>query len=336
MSVPIAVWIAAGLGAAGIKIYMDMRDVKQIVENSQARYEDEKYNYYQTQKALLPLLLLAGNLKLEIWKSFDRLAVAMNEVENLPRQLKYMNFEPFRMGKPEREALRETAAVVTAILEGGTAEVGSGVLTGIALYSGTMTHKLDETEINNLPGFPQCEKGSTILEALSTHKIKVPAAGKVAEASVLNAILGVPAVVQDFGVDKLTKKDKSAAMKLKDKIDKHSMDLADVVGKMQRIHITIERLLSYVEKLNDEYAVQIEKLENILKEKKDYEKFTAEEKTTLVYAAFLVKTMKFMTRIDILLKRGNLYVFNTMDIREAIEQARTLFPEEDQQQIIKA
>ena len=37
MSVPIAVWIAAGLGAAGIKIYMDIRDVKQIVENAQAR-----------------------------------------------------------------------------------------------------------------------------------------------------------------------------------------------------------------------------------------------------------------------------------------------------------
>ena len=104
MSVPIAVWIAAGLGAAGIKLYMDMRDVKQIVENSQARYEDEKYNYYQTQKALLPLLLLAGNLKLEMWQSFERIADALEQIDNLPRQFKYMTFETFRMGKPERDS----------------------------------------------------------------------------------------------------------------------------------------------------------------------------------------------------------------------------------------
>ena len=143
MSVPIAVWIAAGLGAAGIKLYMDMRDVKQIVENSQARYEDEKYNYYQTQKALLPLLLLAGNLKLEIWQSFERMADALEQIDNLPRQFKYMNFETFRMGKPEREALRDTAKVVNAILKGGMADVGSGVLTALALYGATMTHKFD-------------------------------------------------------------------------------------------------------------------------------------------------------------------------------------------------
>ena len=329
MSVPIAVWIAAGLGAAGIKLYMDMRDVKQIVENSQARYEDEKYNYYQTQKALLPMLLLAGNLKLEIWQSFERMADALEQIDNLPRQFKYMNFETFRMGKPEREALRDTAKVVNAILKGGMADVGSGVLTALALYGATMTHKFDEDEVSNLPGFPQCDKGTTILEALSTHKIKVPAAGNVAEASVLNAILDVPAVIQDFGVDKLSKNDKNAAMKLKDKIDKHSMQLADVVGKMQRIHITIERLLNYVQKLNDDYLVQMEKVEQTLLEKKDYEKFTADEKTALVYAAFLVKTLKAMTRIDILLKRGNLYVFNTMDIREVIDQAKVLFPEED-------
>lgn len=336
MSVPIAVWIAAGLGAAGIKLYMDMRDVKQIVENSQARYEDEKYNYYQTQKALLPLLLLAGNLKLEIWQSFERMTDALEQIDNLPRQLKYMNFETFRMGKPEREALRETAKVVNAILKGGMADVGSGVLTALALYGATMTHKFDENDVSNLPGFPQCDKGTTILEALSTHQIKVPAAGNVAEASVLNAILDVPAVIQDFGVDKLSKNDKNAAMKLKDKIDKHSMQLADVVGKMQRIHITIERLLNYVQKLNDDYLLQMDKIEQTLLEKKDYEKFTADEKTALVYAAFLVKTLKAMTRIDILLKRGNLYVFNTMDIREVIDQAKILFPEEDLTPGIKA
>ena len=114
------------------------------------------------------------------------------------------------------------------------------------------------------------------------------------------------------------------------------MELADVVGKMQRIHITMERLLNYMQRYKDEYLSAIEKLEEILATKKDYEKFTPEERTTLVYAAFLSKSMKTMSRIDILLKRGNLYVFNTMDIREAVDLARTLFPEDDQNVPAKA
>lgn len=329
MALPIAVWIAAGLGAAGIKMYMDMRNVKQIVENAVARYDDEKYNYYQTQKALLPLLMLAGNLKLDIWQSFERLAISLDQVENLPRKMKYLNYEEFRMGKPERDALQETAKVVEAILQGGMADVGSGVLTGLSLYSGTMTQKMDQNEISSLPGFPQSDQGSTILEALSTHKIKEPAKGQTAEAAVLNTILGVPKIIQGFPVNELSEGDKKAAMQLKDEIDKSSMELADVVGKMQRIHITMERLLGCFEKLNDEYMLQIGKLEELVKDKKDYEKYSSSEKTNLVYTSFLVKTMKSITRIDVLLKRGNLYVFNTMDLRESMDQVIKLFPETD-------
>jgi hypothetical protein len=91
----------------------------------------------------------------------------------------------------------------------------------------------------------------------------------------------------------------------------------------------VERLQKLYPKTNDDYLSQMDKVEQVLLEKKDYEKFTSEEKTAVVYAAFLVKTLKAMTRIDILLKRGNLYVFNTMDIREVIDQAKILFPEEE-------
>ena len=81
--------------------------------------------------------------------------------------------------------------------------------------------------------------------------------------------------------------------------------------------------------LNDEYLLQIVKLEELVKNKKDYEKYSSEEKTNLVYTCFLAKTMKSITKIDVLLKRGNLYVFNTMDLRESMDQVRKLFPEDD-------
>lgn len=329
MAVPIAVWIAAGLGAAGIKLYMDRRDVKQIVENAQARYEDEKYNYYQTQQSLMPLLIYSGKMKLDIWLSFKRVAEALEGVEHLPRQIKYLNFEVFRVGKPERDMLRETARIVAKIEENGVAEVGTGVLTGLALYGGTMTQKMEEFEITKFPGFPQCEEGSTILEALSTHKIDIPAAGNVAEAAVLNAILDIPTVVQDFGIAKLSKKDKEATMNLKDKIDKYSIELADVVGKMQRVQLTLERVTGYMDRLYKEYKINILKLEQLTAEKKDFDKYTLEEKTLVTYTAYLVRVLKGITKIDILLKRGNIYVFNTMDIRNCTDITRKLFPEEE-------
>ena len=329
MAVPIAVWIAAGLGAAGIKLYMDRRDVKQIVENAQARYEDEKYNYYQTQQSLMPLLIYSGKMKLDIWLSFKRAADALEKVDHLPRQIKHANFEAFRVGKPERDMLRETARIVTKIEENGVAEVGTGVLTGLALYGGTLTQKMEAFEITRFPGFPQCEDGSSILEALSTHKIDIPAAGNVAEAAVLNAILDIPAVVQDFGVAKLAKKDKEATMKMKDKIDKHSIELADVVGKMQRVQLTLERVTGYMDRLYKEYKSNILKLERLVSEKKDFDKYTYEEKMSVVYTAYLVRVLKGISRIDILLKRGNIYVFNTMDIRDCTDITRKLFPEEE-------
>ncbi|HIU64928.1 MAG TPA: hypothetical protein IAB06_07850 [Candidatus Avacidaminococcus intestinavium] len=329
MAVPIAVWIAAGLGAAGIKIYMDRRDVSQIVENSQARYEEEKYNYYQVQQSLMPLLMFNGRLKLEIWESFKRLVMVLEQIENLPRQVKYMTFTPFRVGKPERNALKENAKIVENILARGIAEMGTGILTGLALYGGTLTQKMEQCEINKFPGFPECEEGTSILEALSTHKIDIPPAGNVAEAAVLNAILDIPAVVQDFGVAALDKKDKKAAIALKDNIDQHSIELADVVGKMQRVQLTLERITGYMNKLFKEYKKEIPKLEELVKTKKDYEQYTSEEKTLLVYTAFLVNVLKGITRIDILLKRGNLYVLNTLDIRDCTEVTKKLFPDEE-------
>lgn len=329
MAVPIAVWIAAGLGAAGIKLYMDMRNVGQIVENSEARYEEEKYNFYQTQQLLLPLLLRTGNLKLEIWQNLARYAVCIDNIEHLPRQVKYKKFEGFRVGKPERVALKETAAVSEAIINSGLAQAGSGVLTGLALYSGTMTQKLGENDITSFPGFPPCEQGSSILEALSTHKVDTLPGGNSPELAVLNAILAVPSVIQDFGVAKLPKNDKEAAARLKDKIDKHSMELADVVGKMQRITVMMTRVSLYTERTYNEYLTSVKKLEKLVQTKSDYNAFTDAEKELLVYTGFLVRALKKLTRIDILLKRGNMYVFNTIDIRDALDLAGKLFPDEE-------
>ncbi|MEG0830865.1 MAG: hypothetical protein RSF75_00775, partial [Acidaminococcaceae bacterium] len=134
MSVPMAVWIAAGLGAAGIKIYRDMRNVKQIIENAEARYDDEKYAFYQAQKKIMPAAFTLGELKIASWVSFDRLATIIAKMDHVPKQMTYFSFENFRLGKPEGETLKEAARVVQAIIDQELVVQGTGICTALCLY----------------------------------------------------------------------------------------------------------------------------------------------------------------------------------------------------------
>ncbi|MEG1726845.1 MAG: hypothetical protein RR321_02890 [Acidaminococcaceae bacterium] len=329
MGVPMAVWIAAGLGAAGIKIYREMRNVKQIIENAEARYDDEKYAFYQAQKKIMPATIALGKLKVESWVSLGRLATILLKMEHLPRQMTYLSFEHFRMGKPEGEILKEKAQLVQAVINQELAVEGTGIFTALCLYGATMTQKLDKQELNQLPGFPRCEQGSTILEALVASKFKIKPAGMVAEAAIINSLLNVPNLITDFGVTELDEKDKTKAMEIKDKIDYRSMELADAVGRIRRVHAVIERLVTGLQKLQTEYLVQIANLEALTANKVDFEKYDAKEQTLFVYTCFLVKTLRSVTRTDLLLKRGSFNVLNTIDIRNSIELIRAVFPELD-------
>ncbi|MEG1346361.1 MAG: hypothetical protein RSC78_06480, partial [Acidaminococcaceae bacterium] len=290
---------------------------------------DEKYAFYQAQKKIMPAAFTLGELKIASWVSFDRLATIIAKMDHVPKQMTYFSFENFRLGKPEGETLKEAARVVQAIIDQELVVQGTGICTALCLYGGTLTQKLDKQELNELPGFPRCEKGSTILEALVASKFKIKPTGMVAEAAVLNSVLNVPNLIPDFGVATMGDKDKAEAMKIKDKIDYHSMELADAVGRLRRVQVVIERILIGTQKLQAEYLAQVEKLEELTAKKVDFDKYDDKEKTLFVYTCFLVKTLRTITRTDLLLKRGNFNVLNTIDIRDCVEMIRAVFPEVD-------
>lgn len=327
MALPIALWVAAGLGAAGLKLYRDMKDVKRILKNAVARYDDEKYNFYQTQKELLPLVLLTGRFKLELWNEFGKFVDEVVKMENPPTRLKYKEFENFHFSKPEWKALKKQTVIVNKLVNNGLTDLGTGLLTGLAFYGGTLTTVVDD-DFKKLPGFPVCEAGSTMLEALSTHTITVESSGEIEECAVLNAILSVPNLVPKFDIESISDDEKDKAMELKDKIDQNSLDLADAVARMARVHLKFEVLMEYFEKVKEEYEISAKKVLETLKIKKDFNKFTAQEQENFVYTAYLIKVARRLMKTDVLLKRGNINVLNTLELREIGDVIRKLYPEE--------
>ena len=48
MPIPLALWAAAGIGAAGMKLYMNLNSPETVVRNATERYNEERYKFYKT------------------------------------------------------------------------------------------------------------------------------------------------------------------------------------------------------------------------------------------------------------------------------------------------
>ena len=45
MPIPLALWAAAGIGAAGMKLYMNLNSPETVVRNATERYNEERYKF---------------------------------------------------------------------------------------------------------------------------------------------------------------------------------------------------------------------------------------------------------------------------------------------------
>ena len=67
MPIPLALWAAAGIGAAGMKLYMNLNSPETVVRNATERYNEERYKFYKQMERLVPLIEELGRLKLSTW-----------------------------------------------------------------------------------------------------------------------------------------------------------------------------------------------------------------------------------------------------------------------------
>ena len=67
MPIPLVVWAAAGIGAAGLKLYKSATSSANMVKNAIERYNEERFKFYKVLERLMPEVEELGRMKLHIW-----------------------------------------------------------------------------------------------------------------------------------------------------------------------------------------------------------------------------------------------------------------------------
>jgi len=333
---PAAVIAVAGLAVAGFKIYTSMSNTNQIVKSSLERYNDEKIRYYTTNKKILEIVMNYGKYKLELWEEFGILAQLYGRMKNPPGLISYRGMESVHAGRPQMDDIRSLVATLDALHEQKWDQPGTGMLTSVAIYGKTMTQKVEKNQTIHIEGFPDTEEGESVLDTMG--RVQPPphsASGQIEESAVLNEILNVPPVVDaDSLLRELSPKaagelTKEEAFALKDQIDWRSLKLADAVGRMARVGETAESIMRDIERLRAVCRSKMEGIGLLVKREPDYNEFTLQDKQNYQFAVMLQRTMRQLSRLDLLLKRGNLCVLNSLAINDCKRQAAELVPPPD-------
>ncbi|MBP5737312.1 MAG: hypothetical protein J6W55_07695 [Acidaminococcaceae bacterium] len=330
---PGAVLAVAGLAVAGFRLYTALSNSAQIVKSSLERYNDEKIRYYTVSKQVLETVIDYGKFKLEMWYEFGALAQLYSRMDNPPGLISYKGMESVHAGRPQMDDIRNMIASLHKLHEQQWDVAGTGLLTSLALYGKTMTQKVEKDQVLHLEGFPDTQEGDSVLDTMGTvsppnHSDN----GLIEETVFLNGILGMPVVVDtdalyaELSAKPITELTKDEAFALKDQIDWRSLKLADAVGRMRRLGETIDSVRSDVERLREVCRSKLESVSLLVQTTPDYEEFPLTDKQEYQFAVMLQRTMRLLTRLDLILKRGNLCVLNSMAINDCKRQAAELVP----------
>ncbi len=330
---PGAVIAVAGLAVAGFRLYTALSNTAQIVKSSLERYNDEKIRYYTVSKQVLETVIDYGKFKLELWNEFGGLAQLYGRMINPPGLIIYKGMESVHAGRPQMDDIRNMAASLNALHERQWDVVGTGMLTSLAIYGKTMTQKVEKDKVLHIEGFPDTEEGDSVLDTMGI----VPPPhhsdnGLIEESACLNEILGMPVVMEtdalfnELSTKPITELTKDEAFALKDQIDWRSLKLADSVGRMRRLGETIDSVRSDVERLREVCRSKMENIGLLVQRTPDYNEFQLTDKQDYQFTVMLQRTMRLLTRLDLLLKRGNMCVLNSLAINDCKRQAAELVP----------
>jgi hypothetical protein len=325
MPLPLAVWAAAGLGAAGVSLYKNMTNAKAIVKETINRYTEERYKFYKEEEKLLPLISELGLLKLAVWKSYGRMFTVLDTIENKPGHYSFRNHLDVHMLPANEKRLKKIGITVEELHQNKLDRIGTGLLTAIALHGGAVN------SYNEIMQNGQKKDVPTILETISANPMDSDEYGELEELAVLKALMNLPAILGDEAFEEIAaeKMTKEEALKFKHKIDNRSLILADGGGKLQRLHDVLVSTIRIMKNLNQQYLERIVYLEKLVKVRNDYKEFSLEEKDNLNFCVVLGHALRQVARTDMVLKNGDVSVINNAEIYAVYDEIHDLLPAEE-------
>lgn len=337
---PAAVLALASLAAAGFKVYTDMSSSPHLVQNALERYADARMHFYQIQNETMKGMTDFGHLKLHIWRDYARLSACFKKLKNTPTTIVYKESESFFAGKVQIEALATLARTATLLEENHWDEPGTGLLTALAIYAGTVTRRVTGDKVVETEGYPPTQPGESILDSIAPHQPPTHSKdGLMEESGALAEVAAVPEmfsnkdllakyVPADTAIDQL---DKETAEKVKEEIDWQSLKVEESAAKVSRIASHVGYLMTDALRLSKKLNEEYEWLENLVQSKDDYLEFNEEEKDQYQYLILLARTLRLITRFDLLIKQKNVCILNTLDVHDVIQRAAKVLPPPDKE-----
>ena len=117
MPIPLVVWAAAGIGAAGLQLYRSATSSENMVKNAIERYNEERFKFYKTLERLTPEVENLGHLKLLVWGCYDKVFAILDKIENLPGHYTYKSHKNLHMLPQDVRKLKRIRRVVERIQE---------------------------------------------------------------------------------------------------------------------------------------------------------------------------------------------------------------------------
>lgn len=303
--------IAAVAGAAGVASGVSgakkMKDANDTMRIAQNRHEKNIERFKEHNKMTTEKMDSLGKKELEILKSFERFSKAIEKIQNKP-EFKAYKKESIEIPKYDAEELKEVS-VGAGVLLGGLGGAAAGTAGGFAAAGATTAAVMalgtasTGTAIASLSGVAAT---NATLAALGGGAVAAGGGGMAVGSAVLGAAtLGVGLLVGGviFNITGSSISDKAdeawrqmnEAEKEIDKICEYLDQLRDVAYKY---------ILS-VEKVEKSYKYNLNKLENILKIKRDWNNFSYEEKLITENTILLVGLLYNMCKVELVLKSNN-------------------------------
>lgn len=320
MAIPLVVWAAAGIGAAGVKLYMDATSAENMVKNAIDRYNEERFKFYKVLERLMPEVEELGRLKLNTWSCYNKVFAILRQIENPPGHYTYKSHKNMHLLPQDIRKLKKISQVAERIKEKKLDTEGTGMLTVVALQGGAASSTVRRTL--------EKDEDKLLLETIMDQPLYTTEVTALDEMSILESVMCFPKVLKPgyFQGKEGSKMTKDEAAKFKSETDTQSLLLADAEARGVRLHEVVTHVYKIMHALKLEQHEQILHLQELLKTKTNYNDFTLEEKDRLNFVVALGFVLRELARTDIVLKNGSVAILNRSGLRVPLGKAQDLLP----------
>lgn len=271
-----------------------------------------------------------GKKELEIFETFERFSVIMEQIQNRPIFKQYSN-DDFIIPEYNPKEIKEVSLAAALVL-GGLSGAGVGIAGGIAAGGATTTLvsalgvASTGTFISTLSG---AAATNAIYAALGGGAIAAGGGGMAAGVVVLGgATLGIGILAGGFLFEKYTESIKEKVEEMLVEVDKTVSDISKICNhltKLKEVAIKFNGALTLTNRIYQEHLLRLSTL--VFRDgKRDWNYFTEEEKKLTENTVLLVGLLYNLGKIRLLLvpkHENELEEVNEYKVNELVEDTKT-------------